>query len=701
MTYDTQNIRNVVLLGHSGSGKTTLAETMLYESGGIHKRGSIEEGNTSSDYHQTEIEKGNSLFTSLLHAFWDNVKINILDTPGLDDFIGDVISAVKVADTAVMVLNAKEGVEVGTEILWEYIEENNTPAIFVINQIDHVSADFEKTLTQARERFGNKVLEFQFPYDAGDGKLHIVDALRMTMYSFDDDGGKPEKSDIPEEAYERAQLLHNSIVEVAAENEEGLMEAYFEKGNLSEEELTKGLRLAIANQECFPVFCVSAQENKGSGRVMGFIRDICPSPAHRPAKLLADGERLECNKDGKTSVFIYKTLTEPQVGNVSYFKVYSGKLKPGDELINQSNAESERFNQIFVANGKSREQVDELVAGDIGVVLKLHDSHTGNTLNAKGFSKKIAAMKFPSPKMRMAVAPPNKSDVDKLTRALHTIQEEDPTIKVEYNSEIKQTILHGQGQLHFDIIKYHIEKLFGLELEFERAKIPYRETITRSADAHYRHKKQSGGAGQFAEIQLRVEPYEPGMDYPADMNVKKDDETDLPWGGKLSILWCIVGGTIDAKYFNAIKKGIMSVMEEGPLTGSYCQDIRVCIYDGKMHSVDSNDMAFQIAAAQAFSEAFKQAKPRVLEPLYNLEVLCDAEVIGEIMSDLQSRRAMILGIESEGHYQKITAKVPVAELYGFSSSLRTISKGKAKFSRHMEGYQPMDKTQQQEMIAAE
>lgn len=698
MAYDTNKIRNAVLLGHAGSGKTTLAETMLFESGGIHRRGNVNEGNTISDYHQTEKEKQNSLFSSLMHVYWKDIKINLIDTPGLDDFIGEVISSIKVADTAVMVLNAKEGVEVGNEILWEYVENNGTPTMFVLNHMDHVSADFDKTLSQAKERFGSKVLEFQFPYHTEEGFDHIVDALRMVMYSFPGDGGKPTKSPIPEDVLERANDLHNRIVEVAAENEEGLMEAYFEKGSLSEEELTKGLKIAIGSRDVFPVFCVSALDNKGTGRVMGFIRDICPSPLQRAPKPLEDGTKLICDKEDDTTVFIYKTLTEQQVGNVSYFKVYSGVLHAGDELVNANNNESERINQIYVANGKSRDTKDQLIAGDLGVALKMHESHTGDTLNSKGNTRKIAPMKFPSSKMRLAVMPPSKKDIDKLTKALHTIQEEDPTVRVEYNPEIKQTIVHGQGQLHFDIIKQHINKLYGIELQYERAKIPYRETISTQADTHYRHKKQSGGAGQFAEVHLRVEPLQDPTDYPSDLNVKKDDLTELAWGGNLQVLWCIVGGTIDAKYFNAVKKGIMNLMEEGPLTGSHCQDIRVSIYDGKMHSVDSNDMAFQIATYNACKEAFEQAKPQLLEPLYDLEVLCDGSVVGEVMSDLQSRRAVISGIDTDGHYQQITAKVPVPELYGFSSALRSITQGKAKFQRSMNGYQAMDKTSQKTVI---
>lgn len=700
MAHDTNQIRNAVLLGHSNSGKTSLAETMLFESKGISRRGTIEDGNTISDYKSSEKERGGSIFSSLMHVYWKDIKINLIDTPGIDDFIGEVVSSIKVADTAVMVLNAKEGIEVGNEVLGEYVLEEKTPMIFVVNHMDHPNADFEKTLNQTKERFGNQVLEFQFPYKKESGFNHIVDALRMTMYTFDETGGKPTKSDIPAEVLDRAKALHNRIVESAAEHEDGLMEAYFEKGSLSEEELTEGLKLAIGKQSLFPVFCVSAIENKGSGRVMGFIRDICPSPKHQAAKPLVGGEFLECNKGLETTIFIYKTLTEPQVGDVSYFKVYAGELNAGDELINANTGETERMNQLYVINGKIKESVNKLVAGDLGAALKMHHSHTGNTLNQKGTERKIMPMVFPPSRMRLAVKPPAKQDIDKLTKALHTIQEEDPTIIVEHNKELKQIILHGQGQLHFEVTAAHIEHLYGTKIEFERAKIPYRETISASSDAQYRHKKQSGGSGQFAEVHLRMEPYVHGMEYPSDLTVRKDDLIDLPWGGKLSILWCIVGGTIDTKYYNAVKKGIMNVMESGPQLGVHCQDIRVAIYDGKMHSVDSNDMAFQLATSAAIKEAFLQAKPVILEPLYHLEVMCDNEVLGDIMSDLQSRRAMILGIEAERHYQKVSASVPVKDLYGYSSALRSMTQGKAKFMRRLEGYQGMNHEDQKILLAA-
>jgi len=692
------DLRNVVLLGHSGSGKTTFAETMLFESGAIERRGKIEDSNTISDYTRIEKERQNSIFSTLMHVHWRNNKINILDTPGFDDFIGEVVSSLKVADTALIVLNATNGVEVGTEILWEYVQDFHTPSIFVINQLDHEKANYESTLEQAKNRFGSNVLPIQFPYNTGNGFNSIIDALRMVMYVFPPEGGKPEKQPIPPEMMDRAMQMHNDLVEAAAENEDGLMEKFFEEGTLNESDLAKGLTIALANQQIYPVFCASGLNNMGSGRIMGFIDDIAPSPADRPEAKLESGSTLKCDsKDSTTSVFIYKTMSEPQVGLVSYFKVYSGTLNSGDELHNHNTEDTERINQLYVSEGKIRKPVQQLVAGDIGVTVKLKNSHSNNTLNTKGNDRAIENIKFPESRIRTAVTPPSKSDMEKLMKALHQIEEEDPTFIVEQSPQLKQTILHGQGQLHIDIVKYRIEKLNGISMNFERPKISYRETITRSADVHYRHKKQSGGAGQFAEVHLRVEPYYEGMADPEGLNVRNKEMIELPWGGTLAFYWCIVGGSIDAKYSNAIKKGIMQKMAEGPLTGSYCQNIRVSVFDGKMHSVDSNDMAFMIAASTAFKTAFKDASPQLLEPIYEVQVLCPSEVMGDIMSDLQSRRAVIQGMDADDHYQKIIAKVPLAELYKYSTTLRSISQGRAKYTRRFSEYQQVPYEVQEEL----
>ena len=699
MKYSSDNIRNVVMLGHSGSGKTSFTECMLYEAGQINRLGSITDQSITSDYTNIEKERGNSIFSTLMHAYWKDSKINIIDTPGYDDFIGEVISALKVADTGVIMLHAVNGVEVGTEMVWDYIQRFNTPGILIINQLDKEKADYQTTLDQAIMRFGNKVIPIQYPLNEGDGFNTIVDALRMIVYKFPADGGKPTKEAIPESEIRRAQEMHNTLVEVAAENDEALMEKFFEEGTLNETELAAGLTLALAQQQFFPVFCCSSTQNMGSGRIMGFINDIAPSPAQRPPAELTSGETLACEAASNPALFVFKTLSEPKVGMLSYFKVYSGLVRPGEEFYNQRTRSNERISQLFIANGKNRTNVDLLQAGDIGVTVKLKDVLTNDTMTSKESTHVITPIEYPLSRIRTAVTPPSKSEMEKLMKALHQIEMEDPTLRVEQNAQLKQTLLHGQGQLHLDLIKYRIEKVNGINMEFEKPKIPYRETITKLSEASYRHKKQSGGSGQFAEVHMRIEPYHEGMADPASLTVRKIQIDDLPWGGKLAFYWCIVGGSIDAKYINAIKKGIISKMEEGPLTGSRVQNIRVCIYDGKMHAVDSNDMAFMIASAQAFKEAFKSAAPQILEPIYDLEVLCSNDVMGDVMGDLQTRRSMIQGMGAEGHYQKIMAKVPLAELYLYSSSLRSMSQGRAKFSRAFAEYSAVSHDVQQALLA--
>lgn len=699
MDYSSDNIRNVVMLGHSGSGKTSFTECMLYEAGQINRLGSVSDQSVTSDYTNIEKERGNSIFSTLMHAFWKDSKINIIDTPGYDDFIGEVISALKVADTGVILLHAVNGVEVGTEIVWDYIQRFKTPGILIINQLDKEKADYQTTLDQAIQRFGNKVIPIQYPINEGDGFDTIVDALRMIVYKFPADGGKPTKEAIPESEIRRAQEMHNALVEVAAENDEALMEKFFEEGTLNETELAEGLTVALAQQQFFPVFCCSSTRNMGSGRIMGFINDIAPSPAQRPPAELISGETLTCDASADPALFVFKTLSEPKVGMLSYFKVYSGSVRSGEEFYNQRTRSNERISQLYLSNGKNRTNVDQLQAGDIGVTVKLKDVLTNDTLTSKESTHSIVPIEYPLSRIRTAVTPPSKSEMEKLMKALHQIEMEDPTLRVEQNAQLKQTLLHGQGQLHLDLIKYRIEKVNGINMEFEKPKIPYRETITKLAEASYRHKKQSGGSGQFAEVHMRIEPYHEGMADPASLTVRKIQIEDLPWGGKLALYWCIVGGSIDAKYINAIKKGIMSKMEEGPLTGSCVQNIRVCIYDGKMHAVDSNDMAFMIASAQAFKEAFKSAAPQILEPIYDLEVLCSNDVMGDVMGDLQTRRSMIQGMGAEGHYQKIMAKVPLAELYLYSSSLRSMSQGKAKFSRVFADYSAVPRDVQQALLA--
>ncbi|HMP91669.1 MAG TPA: elongation factor G, partial [Phnomibacter sp.] len=678
-TFDTAHVKNIALLGHAGSGKTTLAECMLFEAGLINRMGSIAEQNTVSDYHELEKQRGNSIFSSLLHTTWRGYKINIIDTPGYDDFVGEVISALRVADTGVMVLNATAGVEVSADLIWDYTEQFKTPMLFVINKLDHEHADYTKTLAEARAHFGSNVVPVQYPLNAGSGFNKIIDLLHMVMYEFGPKGGKPQKLPIPNEEKETANRLHQELVEAIASNDEGLMEKYFEQGELSEEDMKAGLHKAMINHDIFPVFCTSASQNMGSGRIMGFIDVVCPSANEMPPQITKSGHALPCNAAGPACIFVFKTISEPHVGELSLFKVYSGTIKSGMELINENTGAQEKLNQLLLVEGHNRSHVNELVAGDIGATLKLRNTHVNNTLHEKGQNIELTPIVFPSPNMTVAVESLRKGDEEKLAQALHTLQEEDATIQVEVSAELKQTLLHCQGELHLQVIKWKLENIHKLEVAFHKPRIPYRETIRKMAEAMHRHKKQSGGAGQFGEVHMRIEPWHEGMPEPAGLNVRGREEHPLDWGGKLVYYNCIVGGAIDARFLPSILKGVMEKMHEGPLTGSYVRDVRVCVYDGKMHPVDSNDISFKLAGLKAFKEAFSKADPQLLEPILQVEVLCPDEITGSVMGDLQTRRAIVEGMDTEGHFQKIIARVPQAEMADYSSTLRSITQGRAKF----------------------
>lgn len=687
--FDTSHVKNIVLLGHAGSGKTSLAECMLFEAGLITRKGSVSEQNTVGDYHELEQERGNSIFSKLMHTKWRGYKINILDTPGYDDFVGEVLSALRVADTGVMLLNASMGVEVGTDVIWEYTEKFRTPMIFAVNKLDSDIADFDRTVREAKEHFGAKVTVVQYPRQQGAGFHEIVDVLNMVVYKFKDTGGKPEKLPIPEEDRERADQLHKELVEAIASNDESLMEKYFDKGELDENEMKAGLKKAMINHDLFPLFCLSAERNMGSGRLMGFIDNVCPSSNEMPPQTTLNGEELPCDPNGLPCVFVYKTISEPHVGDLSFFKVFSGTVKTGLELVNESNGVLEKINQMFLMEGNKRIPVNELTAGDIGATLKLRNTHVNNTLHAKGKNLELEPIEFPSPNMTVAIEPSKKGEEEKLAQALHQLKEEDPTLIVEVSQELKQTLLHCQGDMHLAVAKWKIENIFKVEVKFNKPRIPYRETIRKAAEANYRHKKQSGGAGQFGEVYMRIEPWYDGMPDPANLTVRGRETYDLPWGGKLVYYNCIVGGAIDNRFMPSIMKGVMEKMQEGPLTGSYVRDVRVCVYDGKMHPVDSNDISFKIAGIMAFKQAFQQADPQVLEPVYRVEVLCPEDLTGSVMGDLQTRRGIVEGMDTEAHFQKIIAKVPLAELYDFSSSLRSITQGRAKFKMHFDSYAPM------------
>ncbi|HTQ65467.1 MAG TPA: elongation factor G [Puia sp.] len=697
--FDTAHVKNIVLLGHAGSGKTTLAECMLFEAGLITRRGTVEERNTVGDFYELEQERGNTIFAKLLHTQWRGYKINILDTPGYDDFAGEVLSSLRVADTGIMVLNASFGVEVGTDIIWEYTEKFKTPMIFAVNKLDQDKADFDKTVRQAKDHFGRNVVVVQYPLNSGLGFNTIIDVLRMTMYKFPEQGGKPEKLPIPGEERERADQLHKELIEAIAENDEGLMEKYFDKGELDEDEMKIGLKKAMINHDLFPLFCICAKRNMGSGRLMGFIDNVCPSANEMPPQKTISGDLLPCDANGAPCIFVYKTISEAHIGDMSLFKVYSGTIRSGMELINESNGVTEKINQLFVVEGAKRVSINELTAGDIGATIKLKHTHVNNTLHARGKNYELPPIDFPSPLMSIAIEPAQKGDEERLSIALHQVQEEDPTVIVEVSQELRQTIIHCQGELHLSVIKWKLEHISkNLVVKFIKPRIPYRETIRKSIQSNYRHKKQSGGAGQFGEVYMQVEPWKEGMPDPKGFSVRGRDEYKLDWGGKLVFLNCIVGGAIDLRFLPSILKGVMEKMQVGPLTGSYVRDVRVSVYDGKMHPVDSNDISFKIAGLMAFKQAFQQADPQILEPVYTVSVLCPDELSGNIISDLQTRRAIMEGIDTEGHFTKIIARVPLAEMHDYSSSLRSITQGRAKFRMEFYEYVPVPFEIQRKLI---
>jgi len=697
--FDDKHIKNVVFVGSHKSGKTTLAETMLFEAGLINRRGSIEGKNTVSDFHEVEHEREMTIFATPLHTEWRNYKINIIDTPGLDDFIGEVASSMRVADTVAMIINAQHGVEVGTEITWNYTDRYRKPTLFVINQIDHPKANFEDSFSSIINQFGNNAILMQYPIII-DGQQCIIDVLKMRMYKFGENGGKPEKLDIPKEEKEKADLLHNELVEKAAENDEELMELFFDKGTLNEDEMRKGIKLGMMHHELFPVFCVSAEKDMGSGRLMGFIDNVCPSASDFSDSQSVEGVSIKCHPQQDAVLFVFKTMHEANLGQLSFFKVKSGTLTQGDKLTNSRTEAEETINQLFIMDGHKRTPVKSLSCGDIGASLKLKHTETNDTLYAGKNKITVKPITFPSPRIKRAISATNKRDDEKLVEILKKLASQDPTIKVEFSRELKQLLLLCQGELHLAVIEWTLKNLHNIEVQFEQPKISYRETIHRSSTASYRHKKQSGGSGQFGEVHLKIEPWNEKMPEPDGFNIRGKEEIALDWGGKLIFYNCIVGGVIDLRYLPAIMKGIMEVMENGPLTNSYIRDVRVMVYDGKMHAVDSNDISFKIAGAHAFKEAFLNASPQLMEPIQELEVQVPESLMGDVMTDLQTRRSIILGMEAIGTNQRIKARTPQAELYQYSTKLRSITQGRASFASNFADYAAVPQNVQKGIIKA-
>ena len=707
--YQTNEIKNIALVGSAGSGKTTLAESMLFEAGIIKRRGTVEAKNTVSDYFPVEQEYGYSVFPTVFHTEWNNKKLNIIDCPGSDDFVGGTITALNVTDEAVILINGQYGPEVGTQNHFRYTEKLKKPVIFLINQLDSDKCDFDAIIASMQEIYGPKCVQIQYPISTGPGFNSLIDVLLMKKYSWKPEGGAPVIEDIPAEEMDKAMELHKALVEAAAENDEGLMEKFFEEETLTEDELREGIRKGLVTRSIFPVFCVCAGKDMGVRRLMEFLGNVVPFVSEMPKLHNTRGEEVTPDSNGPESLYFFKTGMEPHIGEVSYFKVMSGSVKPGDDLSNADRGSKERIGQIYACAGANRIPVDQLCAGDIGCTVKMKDVKTGNTLNGKDTEQHFDFIKYPNSKYSRSIKAVNSAETEKLMAAMLKMRQEDPTWVVEQSKELRQTIVHGQGEFHLRTLKWRLENNEKIQVQFGEPKIPYRETITKMARAEYRHKKQSGGAGQFGEVHLIVEPYAEGMPAPTTykfngqefkMNIKGREEVNLEWGGKLVFINSVVGGAIDTRFMPAILKGIMERMESGPLTGSYARDVRVIVYDGKMHPVDSNELSFMLAARHAFSEAFKNAGPKILEPIYDLEVYVPSDFMGDVMSDLQGRRALIMGMDSEAGYQKLQAKIPLKELSNYSIALSSLTGGRASFTTKFASYELVPNDIQQQLIDA-
>ena len=707
--YSPKEIKNIVLVGAPGSGKTTLAEAMAFEGKVIDRRGSIENNNTLSDNTDIEHEYKRSIYSTTLFTEFMGRKLNIIDCPGSDDFCGNLFSAFKVGDVGVMLINAQNGWEVGNEIQSRYASILNKPLIGVINQLDADKANYEATLESIKADALVKPVVVQYPVNQGAAFDSFIDVLMMKMYRFTDENGTREEYDIPEEEMERAKAYNQELVETAAEYDDELMMLYFDKGSLTQDDIRSGLKLGVANRKVMPVFVCSGKKDIGTKRLMEFIINVAPGPTKAPDFLTVEGEAMPADETAPVALFVFKSQMEHHIGEINYFRVVRGKVTEGMELVNARTGNKEKITQLFAVAGKNRIKVTQLEAGDIGCTVKLKGTRTNDTLAAPSAVVSVEPIVFPEPRYRAAVKAKDQANEEKLGKLLLDARFEDPTILVEYSKELKQTIIQGQGEHHLNILRNRIAADSKVEMEFFAPKIPYRETITKVAQADYRHKKQSGGAGQFGEVHIVIEPYYEGMPEPSKykvngkdltMNIKNKEEYDLEWGGKLQYYSSIVGGAIDARFMPAILKGIMEKMDEGPLTGSYARDIRVVVYDGKMHPVDSNEISFKLAARNAFKEAFRNAGPKIMEPIYNVEVLTPSEYMGSVMSDLQNRRAMIMGMDSDKGFDRLQARVPLAELYRYSTTLSSLTSGAATYTMKFDCYEQVPSDVQDKLLKA-
>ncbi len=683
--FSSESIRNIALIGHGGSGKTSLAELILFTAGETTRIGSITEGTTISDYTANEIEKQYSISLSLLNAEWQNTKINILDTPGYSDFIGEVKSGLRVSDVAVMVLKAVEGVEVGAEINQKFVDELNLPSSIIINKVDNERSSFTEVVKQAKERLNGNAIVITFPVNEGNGFDTVVDVVKMKAYQYGAPGTrKVTEMDIPASAADEAEAYRTELFEKVAELSEDLLNKYLEEGALSDEELAKGLKDSILAKNLVPVFAMSSTKGVGVNNFLDFVVKDCPSPLETGAVegKMKDSDKVvsvPVNPNGEPVMFIFKTISEAHVGELSLYRVYSGTITAGLDLINEKNGKIERLNQLSVLNGRNRKDISKLCAGDIGAVVKLKDTHTNNTLAAKSFSVILNPIKFPEASINGAILPKAKGDEDKIANGLHTIHEEDPSFSSKFDPELSQTIIYGQGEIHLDLAIKRLKERYGVEVELVQPKIPFREAIKgRCESAEYKHKKQSGGRGQFGHVFLKVEP--------------------LPRGGGFQFVNAIVGGAIPGRFIPAVEKGITEVMEKGVIAGCKVVDIKATLFFGSFHDVDSDEMSFKIAGSMGFKKAFLEAKPVLLEPIYEVEITIPEECMGDVMGDVSSRRGKISGMDSEGHYQKIKAVLPLAELYRYSSTLRSLTGGRGTHTRKFSHYSEVPKEVEAKII---
>jgi elongation factor G len=704
--YTTDALRNIVLVGHGGAGKTIFAEAMLFSAGVTNRLGRIEDGTTVSDYNADEIQRKISIGASILHCEWNDSKVNIIDTPGYTDFTGEVKCGVRVADTAIVFLKGMEGIEGGTELVWHYAQDDSLPVVLAVNKLDAEHADFDKVVGMARERFGNDVIVTQFPMNQGVNFNSIVDVVRMKLLTFSSDGGgKYSEDEIPANLKAKADELHEQLVEKIAETDETLLNAFFDQGGLSPEEIQNGLRGGITSRKLFPILCAAAARNVGITSFLDFLVAYCPSPIRHGAITGTKVGRTETvtlkpEASAEPTLFVFKTVSERNVGELSFFRVYSGAVSSGLDLINEATGKTERLSQVFVMNGKERKETARLLAGDIGAVVKLKDTHTNNTLSSKAMPVILPVIQFPAPVISAAILPKSKGDEDRISTGLHRLHEEDPTFVVTVDHEINQTIISGQGELHLHIVVKRLKERYGVEVDVKEPKIPYRERIRSTARVSYRHKKQTGGAGQFGEVYFHMEPYREGAPMPSDLTIRGSEAEDLPWGGKLEFVSAIVGGAIDAKFIPAVKKGVMEIMHAGPLAGYPVTDVRVILYDGKMHPVDSNENAFKTAGRMAFRDGFLQAKPMLLEPIYEITVMVPEEYMGDVMGDLNQRRGRISGMDTEGSFQTIKALVPLAEIHQYATRLRSMTQGRGMFRRKFSHYDEVPREIAEKIVAA-